>query len=431
MHTGTGIARIWGVLIVALGCVWMMPCSAWAETPDPVKASTPLTIPDNEVYLITPGLYRILERFRAGENFEPLPLLEEELKRTPYIPSTHYWVAARKMMLYMMDRAHHPIGDEIARHYEDCIVRAKRARKVKTFDHAGRFYEAVCSGGLASVYSMKKHYAKAGLLARASIQGFVDFLKLRPDHDGTMLAVGSYNYYTSQLGTLGKVLLGLLGLPTGDREKGLKMLTRVARPGSPLDVAAHMMLAAALTQYEKRKDEALEVSRRLVRLVPMSSNVHLSLANQYLLWGEFDASRKTLEDARRCLPEHPTESKLAEVRAKGHILVALEAMLDVLTRQDANALQRLHDYTDVKTHGYQWMVLLADIYLGHAYKLAGLDDEARRHYRKAMETEGARQVRDMAGGFLEGEDIRKQIPLAEEQREKLRAWLESRPLAQK
>ncbi len=216
---------IWGIFAV----LWFVlaPVKVWADDPtatEAVVSATPLTIPDNEVYLITPGLYRILERFRAGENFEPLPLLEEEARRTPYIPSTHYWVAARKMMLFMMDRRHYPISDEIAQHYEDCIIRAKRARKIARFDHAGRFYEAVCSGGLASVHSMKKNYAKAGLLARRSIQGFVEFLKLRPDHDGTLLAVGSYNYYTSQLGTLGQVLLGLLGLPKGEKTKDCKCL---------------------------------------------------------------------------------------------------------------------------------------------------------------------------------------------------------------
>ena len=414
--------------VTAITVICLFLCSTVSLGDETEGKTSPFNLPDNDVYLYTPGLIKVVERYRAGEHFEPLYEFERELERNPHLPSTHFWVGGRKLTLALMYRREEKYDEDIKRHFKNCLLRAERMKKLKKLRHAGIFHEALCNGGLGVLHSIRKDYAWGGLYLRKSISLFFELTEERPNHHGALLAIGTYNYYTSRMGTLGKILLRLIMLPVGSRELGLEQLYRAAESGTPSDVLGKMILAPALANYEQKPDEAIAISEEMVRLIPKNSAAHLTFAIHCLNAGRLKRAREAVAAARRTQPAKAIDSALPEFRFRAYLINVVSAAVETLLERDEESLELLYRYIKQRRKTPARVSLMAAFYTAHIFKLGGYDEKAEEMYERVTDGEGARELRDRAEGFLEKKDINDQIRLGVKEKKALRDWLADRPL---
>ncbi len=353
-------------------------------------------IPHNDIYLFTPGMTRALARYRLGEPFEPLAEFEKELKASPHLPSTHFWVGSRKLLFAWMDAPDTRYHKDVERHFDDCLLRAERAKKLPRLHHAGMFYESACNMGLSALYGLKNEFLDAGIHANRAIKGFFALHKERPEHHGTLMVVGSYNYYTSRFGTLGRLLLNLMQLPTGNRETGLAQLYAASSNDGPLDMGGKMMLVPALMNFENKPQEAVELAEETVRLVPTNTATHTLLATQYLMVGRLEDARRSTRQAQNWQPSDAATSKVHEVKARKVYIDMLTAIMNVLLDHDPDGLAWLAKTGRGIDEHPEGFASLARLYLAHIYRLADRKDDAERLYRWVIDGEnGSRWLKDM------------------------------------
>lgn len=417
-------------LLILLILIVSSPAAAVVEAKpsETEPVTSPLNIPDNEIYLITPGLRHILTRYRAGEQFEFLPDLEKELKKRPQYPSTHYMVGSRKLLFKMLDPEVDAYDKDIIRHFEDCVLRAERIRKMEKYKHAAMFYEATCRAGLGAIHVMLEDYLEAGLNARTAVKLFFSLLKLRPDHHGTLFAVGAYNYYTARMGTLGKVLLSLIGLPMGDRELGLKQLMRASENGGPFDIIGKFTLAPALADFEHKPEAAIAMARDLVRLIPMNPAAYLELSYQYMMAGRLIEAEAAMAGVRKYQLPDSENSTNPEIRSQAVVANIIESAIKIVLRRDEASLQTLYSYCKKRKGLSRGIPQVASLSVGHLFKLAGYDEKANEMYEWVEDSEGSRWIRDRAKEFRKELDINEQVKLKPAEKEALREFMKDKAL---
>ena len=392
-----------------------------------LKETSPLNIPDNHVYLVPANLRHLLKRYRSGEPFDLLPDVEKALKAKPHLPSLHFWAGSRKLIFASVNSGDHTYDKDIVNHFNGCLKRAKRAKTLPKLKHAGQFYEAICTGGLAGYHGLQKEYLKAGALGRDTIKMLFAFLKEQPDNHATLLAVGAYNYFSSHVGTLGKVLLRLVGLPKGNRKIGLQQLYKASETGGPMDIAGKLMLIPALSNFEDRPDEAIALAKEVTELVPYSANAHMTFSYQLLSWGHFQKAEQAIIRARQLLPQK-VNALNPELRLFWHYSEVIHHTLRCLLYQDSQS------YTEIlaillKTEGVPKSVpLWAGFSLAHSYRIAGLDEQAEEIYTLVMDQEGSRWISDQAERFRDEVNIRERIKIGKNHQKRLAEWLSSRPM---
>ncbi len=415
------------ILSIVLAIFLVQSSVSFANTE--VKTS-PLIVPDNDVYLLTPELHRLLKRYRAGEQFDPLPELKAELARMPHLPSTHLLVAGRYLVNVLIDNEEKRYDAITRHHFNACLERAERAKKLKKLRHAGLYYEGLCAGGLAVMDGMRANYIDARVEIGRSLDAFFQLNKERPGHHGALLVVGSYNYFTGRLGSLGKLLLSILMLPEGNRELGLQQLYKASENGTPFDVMGKMMLAPALANFEDKPDEAIAlVEEAAHKLVPENPGVHLSLAFYYLMEGRLKEASKSLATSDKYQIKDALKSGVFEIRSNKIYTMLVKAVLLCIKKQDDNSLALLYQFTHPRKKIPSGVAPGAMMVVGHLFKLAGLDEKANEMYGRVRDFEKApRMMRDEATRFMEEKNISDRMKLPLEIKDKLRSWLQDRPL---
>ena len=412
-------------------CIMIIAGMALAAATARAGDTPPFAPVDNDVYLHSPELYHILNRYRAGDHFEMLPELEAEVRRRPNLPSSRFWLGFRLLTLSYMkgdDRRDPAVDARIRKEFEACLRVAPQLAKLPGRAHAALHYEAMCSGGLAMLALSQTSVVEAGNLARRSITAFTRLHRLRPELQSSLFAVGAYNYITSQLGAFGKVVLWMLDLPRGDRGTGLHLLQKALAARGPFDTLVRFTLAPIFNNFEDKPDASLAVARSLVAMVPHNAQARFSYAVQLMLAGKLPRARTAMDTALRLMPPPEQDGRLREFALQRRYMIIVDAMLDILLRQDAKALHRLYE-SNRKTKGVPLSVAAsAAFYTAHLFKLAGLEQQARTMYRRVRDSQASRGLRDRAGTYMDEKNIGGQIRLDPAARARLRAFLADKPL---
>jgi hypothetical protein len=397
--------------------------------PPPESAQTSdFVVQNNDIDLYTKPLYHIVRRWRAGENFEPLPELRAALKESPEIPSTHFWVAARLFNLAMFDGKSERYDDEIEEQFSACLVRAKRAKTLPKFKHAGMYYEGMCKGGLGALHFMRKRHVKAGVLLRECIQAFVELHEQRPEHRPTEYILGSYHYNTARMGTLGKLVLRLLALPVGDRDTGMRMLVKCAKPGNSVDVLSRLTLIDAFQYHENRLADALAMARDTVAMLPQHSGMTLLASELQVMHGYLEQTGAFLKRTRQLLPPDGQMEALPEQKDRAEWTTLIEAFYTMLNAPDDKARDIIFAFGYEEKSENRNIGIMALTFLGHVMRVAQLDKQASIAYKQAADMDGAQFLRDRAKDFDESRDVSKQIALPADRIARLRTILSARSL---
>jgi len=118
------------------------------------------------------------------------------------------------------------------------------------------------------VYALRDEYRNA---AHAAVNGRTEMLaalKLDPDMADATAALGIYNYYVETVSPIVKVLRFFMGIPGGDKQKGVEQMETGMNKGLFLAVDARFILSRALRTYDQKYERALAVAEPLVSRYP-------------------------------------------------------------------------------------------------------------------------------------------------------------------
>lgn len=118
--------------------------------------------------------------------------------------------------------------------------------------------------------------------ARAAVRARTEMLRaleLDPQMGDATAAMGIYNYYVATLSPIVKLLRFFMGIPGGDKEKGVQQMEAGMNQGTLLAVDVRFILARALRQYDRKYAEALSIAQPLVERYPRQPLFMLLVGN--------------------------------------------------------------------------------------------------------------------------------------------------------
>jgi hypothetical protein len=206
--------------------------------------------------------------------------------------------------------------------------------------------------------------------------------------------LGLYDYYADTLPRFFKILAVFLRIPGGDRERGLSLISRVARGGSLFhDDEARVQMFEILSYFEQRPDLALGWIREMWRRHPGWPLWGLKLAEVERRLGLFAESAAVagLILERVAGAREPNYQPVVGLMAR--VLLG-EALLGDLRFADAGA-KALPACAGTKSAA--WVAPRAELVVARSLELEGDLAAAREHYRQAergADAEASRRARE-------------------------------------
>ncbi|MGB6266098.1 MAG: hypothetical protein WBF56_10175 [Candidatus Acidiferrales bacterium] len=187
------------------------------------------------------------------------------------------------------------------------VTRLAEAQIAKSDTAEMHFYAGLGWMLKARVYALRgenRNVARAGVSAHAQMLRALD---LDPQMADAAAALGIYNYYVDTLSPLVKLLRFFMGIPAGDKVKGVRQMETGMNHGALLDVDVRFVLARALRQYDQKYQEAFTIAQPLVARYPHSPMFLLLLGNINVEMGHADQAAEYFH-AILDLPPPPASS---------------------------------------------------------------------------------------------------------------------------
>ncbi|RJO66438.1 MAG: hypothetical protein C4523_12590 [Myxococcales bacterium] len=383
-------------------------------------------LPDNDVYLITPSMWTVLNRYYAGESLDLDAELARLIRESPHVFSIYFWAGMAKVRRMMIAPGKPAYKAGIEELFSVCLDKARRAQSLPKFKFSGQFYESMCEMGLAMYYGVEGRYFTAGPHAQTAMRLFEKIKAARPNLHAVLLLDGMYNFYTGKFGFFTKLLLRLIGITPGDTQKGTALISKAAATESPWHWFATVYAIYAFTPNSGLKKLALQKADVMVGRYPNNYYSHLMRAYVLESLSRYPEALAANERGRRLLPGPMSQYKDVIQRADIFLMDVRTHYERAMLRRDGAALDFLFRASNDRQAEYADAPLLANMYLGHLYSQAGLDAQAMAFYEKMQTFSGAEWMRDL-GKKYEARPMRKRRPLKKEIREPLKAFLLSRP----
>lgn len=147
------------------------------------------------------------------------------------------------------------------------------------------------------VYALRAEYRNA---ARTAVDGRTEMLaalKLDPEMADATAALGIYNYYVETVSPIVKVLRFFMGIPGGDKQKGVEQMETGMNKGLFLAVDVRFVLARALRTYDQKYQRALTVAEPLVVRYPHNPMFLLLAGNLNAELGRNDKASEYFHEA--------------------------------------------------------------------------------------------------------------------------------------
>jgi|GEM_PF-3197825 len=385
-----------------------------------------LRIQDNDVYLFTPEAYKTLQRLSAGEYFDVDAELERQIKAKPYVFSLYYFAGIIKVRRLMLEPHDKRDDKKIERLFKTCLVKAKNAQKHEKYRTAGLFYEAVCGSGLGLFHGVRANYLQARRLGVDSMDALDEVFELRPNLEGALLLKGIYNYFTGRFGFFTRLLLRLVGLPSGDYKLGREQVKAAVKRNGPFNFFTDIYAIYLFAPSGRLRGDAFKMADDMVKQYPKNYYSYLMRGYVYLKMRKFDLALKDNLKGRSMLRKDLKSYGDIVYVADGFLMDSRIAYTRAILYQDYEGLKFLHKWSnDYKSH-YADAPLLACMYLGHLYSFVGLDEEALEFYEKMQDFKDAEWMKDIGKNY-EKRPMGKRYRLHPKQVEKVKKFLLAHP----
>lgn len=157
------------------------------------------------------------------------------------------------------------------------------------------FYAGMGYALKVRVYGLRNENRNAARAAVSARTHMLRALELDPQLADATAALGLYNYYVDTLSPIVKLLRFFMGIPGGDKEKGVQEMREGMNHGVLLAVDIRFILARAERQYDRKYEDALAVAEPLLERYPQNPLFLLLVGN---LNAELGRSQKASEYMR-------------------------------------------------------------------------------------------------------------------------------------
>jgi len=194
----------------------------------------------------------------------------------------------------MTDARHRPklASDQ---HYLELAAKASSMAQaeLKTHETAEmEFYAGMGDAFVARLDGLRgenRATARAGVHAR---EHFLRALEIDPGLSDAEFGLGLYNYYVDTLSAIAKFLGFFMGIPSGNKQEGIRQLEHDATTGVLTPFAARFYLALNLHRYDQQYERALGVIGPLVEKYPSNPLFQLARGDLYAKLGRKEQALK-------------------------------------------------------------------------------------------------------------------------------------------
>lgn len=396
-------------------------------TPTPPKPVV-VDVEDNEVYLFTPEALVTMKRMSHGEIFDMDADLESQIALRPHVFSLYYFAGLVKVRRLLLSPDYKADDEKIVKYFTVCIDKAKKAEKVAKFRLAGMFYQALCGSGLGLFHGIRGNYLSAYRTGKDGMRALERTVNARDDLEAALLLQGIYNYFTGRFGTFTKFLLSLVGMPAGDYKLGIKQISRASEMNGPLNYFTSIFAVYVFAPSASMRKEALRIANKVIRSYPNNYYGYLLRGYVYLKMRKYKHALADNQRSRSMLNKDPKSYGDVILEADVFLLDSRIAFTNCLVYNKNEALAYLLKRSKDRKPSYADAPLIACMYLGHIYSLAGLDDKALGFYKKMQSFDNAEWMKDL-GKRYEKMPMAKRTRLPKKKAQKLQTWLKSHPEA--
>jgi len=265
--------------------VFALSCSAallLAPFCSPARAGN-ITIP--------PEAHAALDKIYSNDPDAAIPIVRRMQQEHPDQPlgfllegEVLWWkryCAACEVKYGIVESWHHSKdpGDEAYLALIDRAIQLAEAQLMRSETGEMHLYAGIGWALKARLYSVRgenRNVARAGVAGRAEM---LRALELNPDLADATACLGIYNYYVDTLPTIVRILRFFMGIPGGDRQKGVAQMEVGMNHGVLLAVDVRFTLARALRQYDEKYQDALTIAEPLAARYPQNALFQLLLGN--------------------------------------------------------------------------------------------------------------------------------------------------------
>ena len=185
---------------------------------------------------------------------------------------------------YGMTDARHRRKLAADQHYLDLAAKASSIAmaQLKNRESAEmQFYAGMGDAFAARLYGLRgenRATARAGVRAR---EHFLLAIKLDPNLTDAEFGLGLYNYYVDTLSAIAKFLGFFMGIPSGNKQEGIRLLEHDIAAGVLTPAAARFYLALNLHRYDQHYEKALGFIGPLVEKYPSNPLFQLARGDLY------------------------------------------------------------------------------------------------------------------------------------------------------
>ncbi len=195
----------------------------------------------------------------------------------------------------------------------DRAIQLAEAQLTKSETAEMNFYAGMGYALKVRVYGVRSENRNAARAAVNARSHMLRAIELDPQTADATGALGLYNYYVDTLSPIVKLLRFFMGIPGGDKEKGVQQMEVGMNQGTLLSVDLRFILARALRQYDRKYEEALFIAQPLVQRYPHNPMFLLLVGNLNAELGRNAKAAQYFRDVEQ-LPSEPASPCLAHAR---------------------------------------------------------------------------------------------------------------------
>jgi hypothetical protein len=211
-------------------------------------------------------------------------------RRMPDHPAGYFFLAMVDWWRIVTDIENTSYDDRFLSELDRVIDLCDKRLDQNEHDTAALFFKGGALGFRGRLNGNREEWLKAANDGRAALPIVEEAYKLAPENDDVLLGMGVYHYYAAVIPDLYPFVKPfMIFFPKGDKEKGLKELTRAAAKATYANIEATYFLLQVLQNYEKRSDEALPLALKLHAQFPNNPIFHKYVGRCYASLGNWDS----------------------------------------------------------------------------------------------------------------------------------------------
>ncbi|MFC2085996.1 tetratricopeptide repeat protein [Bacteroidota bacterium] len=259
----------------------------------------------------------------------------------------------------------------------------------------GMFFKGLGLSFRGRLHSNRRHWIRAIRDAKGAVKQVVRLAESDAENNDFYFGWGVYDYFSEAIVDDHKLLAPLtVFFPNGDRERGIRELTRTFKDGRFLRAEAAYFLCQIYTYFQPRYDKSLEYATWLRVRYPRNTVFRLLEGRAYARFGKWDESDQVFR----------SELGAMERGAMGYTDAMKEEVLYYLARGEMSRgafdlaldyLKRLNDLAS-RTEKETPFKVLGLLRQGMSFDALGYRDYALYRYRQVKEMKNWSQSRQRA-----------------------------------